>query len=459
MGKAVTVEVSYIDAQNTAEGPLVSVATAAVGNNQAPVIDTTPGPAPTPAPVPTPVPVIPVPPVVVDDNQNEFIVILGEADDILHGNGGDDIVGSLDGNDQIFGDNGNDVVFGGAGQDRLSGGSGNDRLNGGFGFDLALQQGNLNDYTVTLAGNSVVLTHKITGAVDTLIDVEQVKFDTGASLVIAHSEREAVAQHLVSTWLGRDLTPDEGVAVQAMEGVSIEELTNTFRTLLAPDDLKVKTNAELLLGLDSNPHILRLDVNRHFTGTHGDDQGYLPMGLALEVDGLTGFDVLNMTGSRAEVYVTEKNGMLELTRYQDGAMLHLKNAEMIAFDNGNTLVLAHNFNEATLGRLVQTFFNRSASVDEWHMGVDALNNPAVSPDSILNWFQDHADLKQLSDSDYIQALYENTLGRQANADELNGYVNQLQTGTLDRNALAVDVAQSPEAINVVGTVMQFDGWM
>ena len=60
-----------------------------------------------------------------------------------------------------------------------------------------------------------------------------------------------------------------------------------------------------------------------------------------------------------------QNQQLELTRYQDGAMLRICNAEMIAFDSGEVVVLTHNPIESTLARLVHMFLNRDMTLEEW----------------------------------------------------------------------------------------------
>ena len=106
-------------------------------------------------------------------------------------------------------------------------------------------------------------------------------------------------------------------------------------------------------------------------------------------------------------------------------MLDLKNVEMIALANDETIAIAHDQIEGILGRLVHTFFDRNASVEEWQLGRDALAQH-IAPDAILNWFQDHAGLTQLSDSDYIQTLFQNTFDRAATATEQNDYLTQLQ---------------------------------
>ena len=393
------------------------------------------------------------------DNQNQFIV-LGADDDILSGGGGDDTVGSLSGNDRVSGDAGNDIVYGGAGNDILSGGTGNDRLNGGFGFDIATQAGQLSDYRVTVHGNAVTLT-QANGETDTLTDVELVRFASGSSLAIAYSEAEAVAHHLARTWLGRDLTVAEGSAVQNWAGATAEDILAAFRSLPETIELGLqnKTGSELLAGWDTDPTIIRVNAVRDFTGGDENNQGYLPLGLATNADGGAGYDVLRMPGGRNDVHLEFSGDRLELTQLSDGAMLSLKNAEMIEFDNHEGVVIAHNQVEGILAHLAHSFFNRDATVPEWQLGLETLQQP-YDANAILDWFQQRAGLQELSDTGYIQAIYNHTLGRPATDAELSAQLARLESHAIDRNWLTVEIAQSAEATaHLTGSVMLQEGWI
>ncbi len=394
---------------------------------------------------------------VVGDNQNQNIV-LGAGDDILLGSGGNDTVGSLAGNDQTAGDAGDDIVFGGSGNDLLSGGIGNDQLNGGLGFDSASQDGQLSDYQIKAQGNAITLTQS-NGEVDTLTDVELIRFATGPSLPIAYSSVEATAHHLVKTWLGRDLTAIEGDAVQNWQAATTDDILTAFHNLPEAAAFQDKTSDELLAGLETDPNIIRLDVTREVIAGAGNDQGYLPLGLALTADGGEGFDVLRMLGNRDDVHLEFVNDRLELTRLNDGAMLSLKNAEMIAFDSGETVVIAHNQTEDILARLIHSFFDRDATQEEWQLGREALD-AQVSHRSILDWLQQHAGLDGLPNTDYVQTIYTQTLRRAATNDELDQQLSRLDSHQVDREWLAVEIAQSTEAAtHLVGSVMLQEGWV
>ncbi len=394
---------------------------------------------------------------VIGDDQKQFIV-LGEGDDILSGGGGNDTVGSLGGDDKTSGDAGDDIVYGGIGNDQLDGGDGSDHLNGGFGFDRAIQSGALADYAISVQSNSIMLTGT-DGKTDTFTDVESIQFATGPSLLIAYSTVEAVAHHLATTWFGRELTATEGDAVQNWTDATTDNILAAFYSLSEASGLQDKTPDELLAGLENNPNIIRLDTSRKMIGGDGDDQGYLPLGLALEADGNAGVDVLRMTGGRDDIHLEFNGDNLEITRLEDGAMLSIRNAEAIAFDSGETTIIAHNSTEAVMARLAHGFFNRGATSEEWQMGLDALN-ASINLDIIVDWLQQNTDLGGLSDTDYIQTLFAQMLGRSASDTELNFYLDQLEGNQVGRNELALDFAESSETVaHLSNSILVREDWV
>lgn len=388
------------------------------------------------------------------NGQNQYIV-LGAEDDILFGGDGNDTIGSLGGDDRIAGDAGDDILFGGTGNDSLSGDAGSDALNGGLGFDVATQAGQLSGYQVRINSNHIILTDG-NGDRDTFTDIERIQFENGESLAIAYSENEAVAHHLVKTWLDRDLSPEEGNAIQNLTGTDTGLIVDAFLKLPEAVDFRQMTTEALLAGLNDNLAIIQLSADRNVIGNDDNNQGYLPLGLALNVDGRGGYDVLRMQGAREDVHIELANDALEMTYLEDGAMLSLINAEMIAFDSGENILLAHNRVEGILGRLFQTFFDRDATIEEWQLGHAALTD-SISPDVILDWFQTRANLGVFSDTEYIQALYTHTLGRTATETELQAQLSRLENNEITRNWLAVDLASSDEAITTIGSVLLLDG--
>ena len=270
--------------------------------------------------------------VVSGDGAAQYIV-LGPEDDIIHGGGGNDTVGSKGGDDQLYGDAGDDIVFGGAGNDILSGGSGSDRLNGGTGFDVALLEGKRSDYSITLDGQGIKLTHIASEVADWLVDVEQVRFATGPSLTVAHSEAEETAAFLFRQRMEREPTPSEGAVIQTLDGLSAQQVAELF-ALVYPQQAAGKTPAQLLEGMESAGAI-RVDAERAaaFVGDAGNNTITPTLGLAWSVDGGGGIDTLVFPATLAQTHIEASAAGFTLQRMTDGAMLELVNVERLAFSD------------------------------------------------------------------------------------------------------------------------------
>ncbi len=261
-------------------------------------------------------------------------IVLGPDDDIIHGGGGNDVVGSEGGDDQVYGDAGDDIVFGGAGNDLLSGGTGSDRLNGGTGFDVAVQEGARSDYTVTLEGAGIKLTHTASGVSDWLVDVEQVRFATGPSLTVAHSAAEEAGAYLFQKWLGRDLNQGEGAIIQTLTGKTALEVATLFAQFF-PEQSAGKTPAQLLEGMNTAGAV-RVDAIRDVTvtGDAGHNTIGPTLGLARYVDGGAGTDTVVIPATLGQTHVqAHGNGSFTLQRLTDGAMLDTTRVERVTFSD------------------------------------------------------------------------------------------------------------------------------
>ncbi|MDP4078671.1 DUF4347 domain-containing protein [Acidovorax sp. A1169] len=261
-------------------------------------------------------------------------IVLGPDDDIIHGGGGNDVVGSEGGDDQVYGDAGDDIVFGDAGNDLLSGGTGSDKLNGGTGFDVAIQEGQKTDYTVTLDGAGIKLTHTASGVSDWLVDVEQVRFATGPSLTVAHSAAEEAGAYLFQKWIGRDLNQGEGAIIQSLTGKTALEVATLFAQVF-PEQSAGKTPAQLLEGMGAAGAV-RVDAVRDITvtGDAGNNTITPTLGLARYVDGGAGIDTVVIPATLGQTYVqSQNNGTFTLQRLTDGAMLDVTRVERVTFND------------------------------------------------------------------------------------------------------------------------------
>ncbi len=111
-------------------------------------------------------------------------VLGGQGDDIIVGTDGSNILAGGLGSDMLFGGDGDDILVGGnitdfATLESAGGYDGHDTLIGGAGFDTAMFSGSFGDYTVNIDQNNQLTITGPSGGVDTLIGIEEMRFDNG----------------------------------------------------------------------------------------------------------------------------------------------------------------------------------------------------------------------------------------------------------------------------------------
>ncbi len=376
-------------------------------------------------------------------------IVLGADDDVIHGGGGNDTVGSLGGDDQVHGDAGDDIVFGGAGNDLLSGGTGSDKLNGGTGFDVAIQEGARTDYTVTLDGAGIKLTHTASGVSDWLVDVEQVRFATGPSLTVAHSAAEEAGAYLFQKWLGRDLSQGEGAIIQTLTGKTALEVATLFAQFF-PGQSAGKSPAQLLEGMASAGAV-RVDAIRDVTvtGDAGNNTITPTLSLARYVDGGAGTDTVVIPATLGQTYVqSQNNGTFTLQRLTDGAMLDVTRVERVTF-NDTKLALDLNGHAGEAARLLGALGGPAILANKGLVGevIRALD-AGVSSQALAG-----IGLQALgaqTPAQVAQLLWTNVVGRAGTAQELQPLVDLMgqgvtasdlavMAGNLDLNATRIDL--------------------
>lgn len=354
-------------------------------------------------------------------------IVLGPGSDIIHGGGGNDTVGSEGGDDQVYGDAGDDIVFGGAGNDLLSGGSGSDRLNGGTGFDVALQEGKRTDYSLTLEAGGIKLTHIASGVSDWLVDVEQVRFETGPILNVAHSAAEEASAYLFQKWLGRDLTQAEGAVIQTIAALTALEVSTAFAQLF-PQEASGKTPAQLLESM-AGASSIRVDEIRDVivNGDKGNNTISPTLGLARYVDGGAGIDTVVVPATLAQTHIQANGGgSFTVQRMTDGAMLDLTGVERISFSD-TKLALDLNGNAGQAAKLLgvlggQSLLTNKALVGETIRALDA----GVSAQSLAGIGLQA--LKVQTPDQVAQLLWTQLTGRAGTAQELQPLVDLMGQG-------------------------------
>ena len=138
----------------------------------------------------------------------------------------------------------------------------------------------------------------------------------------------------------------------------------------------------------------------------------------------------------------------------------LENYTRISFGNG-TLALDIDQGE-TAGqcyRLYQAAFARIPDIAGVAYHINDMESNGLSIQQIASNFMASPEFKNLygenlSDNAYINALYQNVLGRGASTEEVAYYQDRFDKGIWDRPQVMINFAESPENINLVSPQME-----
>lgn len=167
------------------------------------------------------------------------------------GGPGNDVIRGNTAANRLEGGAGNDELYGGDGDDVLVGGPGNDLLDGGAGTDTAIFFGNYFAYTVTVSGNTVLLSSAAEGN-DRAVSIERFQFADGLRLLTelspAGDTTAPVLQTLsppdnaASVAMGANLVLSFNEAVKAGNGnITILNANGTvFRSIAISDTTQVR---------------------------------------------------------------------------------------------------------------------------------------------------------------------------------------------------------------------------
>lgn len=169
--------------------------------------------------------------VVVGGDGNDTITFNGSTNVLLDGGAGDDTLKTGSGNDVIIAGTGTNTVDAGAGNDTIVTGLGTDTIDAGAGFDTIDVVGASTNFTTTVVGSTLVL-NGAGGVSATVTNAEFISFADGHNLAIVGTEEEATALSLYSALLGRDAdaTGAANFSAQVQAGTSLQDITQSFLT-------------------------------------------------------------------------------------------------------------------------------------------------------------------------------------------------------------------------------------
>ncbi len=212
--------------------------------------------------------------------------------------------------------------------------------------------------------------------------------------------------------------------------------------------------ADFVLGTDGHDTLLGTGDGDNIFALDGDDI-VSPVGSANMIDGGEGHDTVVYTGNRADYrHIQQADGLA--VEHSDGETDTLEDIERVQFDDG-ALIFFDDIDRAHL-ESVYRFYSagcgRTADEDGLRYWIDRLNDlenadPAVNTERFLvdNFFasDEFRDLHGigLDNAEYVDAMYQNALGRAADDTGRAFWIDALDHG-LGRADLLLAFARSDE---------------
>ena len=316
-------------------------------------------------------------------------VTSGMGHDVIYGNGGNDIIYSRSGKDILIGGDGNDDLYGEEDNDSFFGNKGDDKLDGGAGEDIAHFSGNFKDYSFIKNGSTIKVIDNRTGnseGTDSLTNIESISF-ANADYTISEIENHIATGYIFPS-----------------------------SYIINQDPLIAKTivnETKILKRSNSTDYIFK-KLNQKFY---------------LEGDG---------TGRRDDI-----TGMSSIV-FQDKYFDFEKDVKGV-FDQ----VTGLNTDSGEMFRLYNAAFARFPDADGLKYWIDEFSSGRNTRRVVAQSFLGSAEFTEkygsnVSDETYVNNLYKNVLGRDADTEGLNYWVGNLSSGVETRYEALLGFAESAE---------------
>jgi hypothetical protein len=343
--------------------------------------------------------------IVTSGNGDDTLIFKGDQNVYVDGRDGNDVIVTAAGNDTIYGGAGNNTILSGAGNDEIFLAGTADVVDAGEGYDVVHLGGSRQDYEFATGNNFNV---NLTGTqVASISNAEFLAFDNNESVALVDSEVEAAALRLFQGVLGRDsdVSGAQVWAAQAEQGVAITDIAQQF---LDSGEYKATSNETFVTSLYTNL------LGRETTDEAGVDNW---------------LNVLAAGGSRLDV-------VSGIATSQEAITLDQSNAQFI--DGLYDSVLGRDVEEGGLNNWVSALINGTSRAE---VAQDILNS---------------GEALSKANSDFIDSLYSNSLGREADAAGKANWVEYIAQGNSLAD-VAVGIVGSDEAASAIDNVIVIHG--
>lgn len=341
-------------------------------------------------------------------NGNDTLTVLGNSNTRLDGGDGNDILTTGGGSDVVIGGSGHNNINTGAGNDTVIIGAGNDEINTGEGRDQIQVQGSKADYVVQVSGDTLSLSGSgaAEGKTANIQNAEFLTFNDGHTLAIVDTVEEATALQLYQGLLGRD--SDNGGAeffTSLIEnGTSLDAVANTF---LNSEEYAANSAAQTVQSLYSS-----------LLGHSADQAGEEFWSNAIQAGASSG-DIAALISGSFEAQTSAPTDEAYINALYQSALGH--DAEEAGSDFW-TNALASSASRA-----------------------EVANSIFASPDALAK-----------ANSDFVESLYQNALGRASDEAGKAYWTETLEHGA-NEASIAIAIVGSPEAQDHITNVVVVHG--
>lgn len=280
-------------------------------------------------------------------------------------------------------------------------------------------------------------------------DNATVRFDTatpdssGNVTVAAGAEVVLVAS---SDTVQTTLTPPANAPVVIFQGKGGVNVTFNDGSTVTPPSLPGVTD-RVVVGSAGNDRIVVSDTKNtqitlgtgNSTVVTGGGNDTVAAGLGNStIQGGTGHAIVSLKGNASDYTVTVDNGHAVVTHAGTDKVTDISKIQYVQLDSGKALVFAEDTQQAAITTLYETTFGRTADAAGLQYWFDRAA-AGTSLDRIATEFTQSAEFTatsgQLSNTDFVHALYQQTFGRAPEADGLAYWTQALESGGATRAQL------------------------
>ncbi|MBO6757304.1 MAG: DUF4214 domain-containing protein [Roseibium sp.] len=304
------------------------------------------------------------------------------------------------------------------------------------------------------------------GAVDPTADLAEITgtgvYDAnGTPVVIVNTDEDVQITYTVgsSTFIILAGQGDDLIVLQ--DGVPLSDGTSTT---VPGGTVELGDGNDSVVGSSGNDSISGGTGNDSISGGSGRDQITVGDGND-SVDGGANFDQAFLQAGRTSYTITVENGGLVIVATDGSQTNTLTGVEFVRFDDNSIVTAMANQDQGVVARLYEAILNREADETGLQGWVSGLQDGSLELATIAAGFVNSQEFQNLTsgltNSAFIDLMYQQTFGREADTAGKAGWLDLLDSGAITREGIAIGFAASQEAIEsfdyiqIVGSNVDF----